>query len=28
MIIADEIRRGSAVNLTLGEDGNVVWNIV
>ncbi len=28
MIIADEIRRGSAVKLTLGEDGNVVWNIV
>jgi ATP-dependent Clp protease ATP-binding subunit ClpA len=28
MIIADEIRRGSAVKLTLGEDGNVVWNII
>jgi ATP-dependent Clp protease ATP-binding subunit ClpA len=28
MIIADEIRRGSAVKLTPGEDGNVVWNIV
>jgi ATP-dependent Clp protease ATP-binding subunit ClpB len=28
MIIADEIRRGSAVKLTLGKDGNVVWNIV
>ena len=28
MIIADEIRRGSAVKLTLGKDGNIVWNIV
>jgi ATP-dependent Clp protease ATP-binding subunit ClpA len=28
MIIADEIRRGSGVKLTLGENGNVVWNIV
>lgn len=28
MIIADEIRRGSAVTLTLGKEGNVVWNIV
>jgi ATP-dependent Clp protease ATP-binding subunit ClpA len=28
MIIADEIRRGSAVKLALGEEGNVVWNIV
>jgi ATP-dependent Clp protease ATP-binding subunit ClpA len=27
MIIADEIRRGSAVKLSLGEDGNVLWNI-
>ena len=27
MIIADEIRRGSAVKLTLGENENVVWNI-
>jgi len=27
MIIADEIRRGSVVNLTLGEDEKVVWNI-
>jgi ATP-dependent Clp protease ATP-binding subunit ClpA len=28
MIIADEIRRGSGVKLTIGENGNVVWNIV
>lgn len=28
MIIADEIHRGSEVQLTLGENENVVWNIV
>jgi ATP-dependent Clp protease ATP-binding subunit ClpB len=27
MIIADEIRRGSAVHLTLAEKENIVWNI-
>ncbi len=27
MIIANEIQRGSTINLTIGKDDNVVWNI-